>query len=172
VAQVVMLVHEEKGRFGASFPDFPGCTTVARDLDELYRKAAEVVPFHAAGMAEDGAFPKVRSLAELRRDPAFQRDAADASLIGFVRADLPGRAVRVNISIEEDLLAAIDNASKGANETRSGFLAEAARSRLAKLPENAPKSGDQAATKVKARLRTDHQTIPSPGSARRRRAAG
>ena len=43
MAQVVMVVHEEKGRYGASFPDFPGCTTVARDLDELYRKAAEVL---------------------------------------------------------------------------------------------------------------------------------
>src|SRR3954447_23600349 len=101
MAQVVMVVHEEGGRFGASFPDFPGCTTVARNLDELYRKAAEVVPFHAAGVAEDGAFPKVRTLAELRADPAFREDFADATLIGFVTAELPGRAVRVNVSIEE-----------------------------------------------------------------------
>jgi predicted RNase H-like HicB family nuclease len=42
----VMLVHEEEGVFGASFPDFPGATTVADDLDTLYRKAAEMLAFH------------------------------------------------------------------------------------------------------------------------------
>src|SRR5215216_2897284 len=143
MAQVVMIVHEEGGRFGASFPDFPGCTTVARDLDELYRKAAEVVPFHAAGVAVDGVFPKVRSLAELRRDPTFLEEAADAALIGFVNAELPGRAVRVNVSIEESLLVAIDNAAKDVNETRSGFLATAARSRLAALHGETNKTGDR-----------------------------
>ena len=137
MAQVVMVVHEGKGRYGASFPDFPGCTTVAKSLDELYRKAAEAVAFHAEGIAEDGVFPKVRSLEELRRDPAFREDAADAALIGFVSADLPGRSVRVNISVDESLLAAMDDAAKGLGETRSGFIATAARRRLEALRDEA-----------------------------------
>jgi predicted RNase H-like HicB family nuclease len=44
--QVVALIHEENGVFGASFPDFIGCTTVARDLDAVAAKAAEVLAFH------------------------------------------------------------------------------------------------------------------------------
>lgn len=44
MAQVVMTVHEENGRFGASFPDFPGCTTVAANPDALARKAPSRLP--------------------------------------------------------------------------------------------------------------------------------
>jgi predicted RNase H-like HicB family nuclease len=125
-----MLVHEEGGAYGASFPDFPGATTVAGDLDTLYRKAAEVLAFHVGGMAEDGDdIPVVRTLDELRHDPAFREDS-EGALIGLVEAELPGKAVRVNVSLEESLLRRIDRAAEAAGESRSGFLAQAAKTRL------------------------------------------
>ncbi len=130
MARVVMLVHEEEGVFGASFPDFPGATTVADDLDTLYRKAAEMLAFHVGGMAEDGdAIPTLRTLSELQQDPVFREDGKDA-MIGLVDVDLPGKAVRVNVSIEEGLLKRIDHAAAAAGESRSSFLARAARARL------------------------------------------
>lgn len=130
MARVVMLVHEEGGTYGASFPDFPGATTVAGDLDTLYRKAAEVLAFHVSGMVEDGDdVPGLRTLDELCRDPAFREDS-EGALVGLVEADLPGRAVRVNVSIEENLLRRIDRAAEAAGESRSSFLAQAARARL------------------------------------------
>ena len=130
MARVVMLVHEEGGAYGASFPDFPGATTVAGDLDTLYRKAAEVLAFHVGGMAEDGDdVPAVRTLDELRRDAAFREDS-EGAIIGLVEADLPGKAVRVNVSIEESLLRRIDHAAQASGESRSGFLAQAAKARL------------------------------------------
>jgi predicted RNase H-like HicB family nuclease len=125
-----MLVHEEGGRYGASFPDFPGATTVAGDLDALYRKAAEVLAFHVGGMAEDGDdIPTPRTLEALRGDPAFRADS-EGALIGLVEADLPGKAVRVNVTIEEGLLRRIDQAAQASGESRSGFLAEAAKAQL------------------------------------------
>lgn len=130
MAHVVMLVHQEDGRFGASFPDFPGATTVAGDLDTLYRKAAEMLAFHVAGMAEDGEeAPRLRGLDELRGDPGFQEDSGDA-MIALVQVELPGRAVRVNISMEEGLLRRIDRAAEATGESRSAFLAQAAKARL------------------------------------------
>lgn len=130
MARLVMLIHGEAGNYGASFPDFPGATTGADDLDTLYRKAAEMLAFHAGGMVEDGeAMPLVRSLDQLRHDPAFIKDS-EGAMIGLVEADLPGRAVRVNISVEESLLRRIDRAAEAAGESRSGFLAEAAKARL------------------------------------------
>ncbi|MGU3329255.1 type II toxin-antitoxin system HicB family antitoxin [Methylobacterium mesophilicum] len=130
MAHVVMLVHQEDGRFGASFPDFPGATTVAGDLDTLYRKAAEMLAFHVAGMAEDGEeAPRLRGLDELRGDPGFQEDSGDA-MIALVQVELPGRAVRVNISMEEGLLRRIDRAAEATSESRSAFLAQAAKARL------------------------------------------
>ncbi len=126
-----MLVHGGPGNYGASFPDFPGATTGADDLDALYRKAAEMLAFHVAGLVEDGEpNTPIRSLDELRRDPAFCEDSAGA-MIGLVEVDLPGKAVRVNISVEESLLKRIDRAAEAAGESRSGFLTQAARKRLA-----------------------------------------
>ena len=127
--QVLALIHEHNGIYGVSFPDFPGCTTGATDLDEAMRKAAEVLAFHAEGLAEDGALPVPRTLAALRRDAEFRRDAEDA-MVAMVPYQPPSRAVRINITLEESLLSRIDSAAQAGGETRSGFLAEAARKRL------------------------------------------
>ncbi|MCJ2071369.1 type II toxin-antitoxin system HicB family antitoxin [Methylobacterium sp. J-030] len=130
MTHVAMLVHQEDGAFGASFPDFPGATTVAGDLDTLYRKAAEMLAFHVAGMVEDGdEIPRLRTLDALRGDPAFQADSAGA-MVALVQVELPGRAVRVNISMEEGLLRRIDRAAEATGESRSAFLAQAAKARL------------------------------------------
>jgi predicted RNase H-like HicB family nuclease len=129
--QVVTLIHEEDGVFGASFPDFLGCTTVAHDLDAVIAKAAEALAFHVEAMAEDGlALPQVRTLAQLRRDPTFRADSTGA-MIALVPYAPPARAVRLNITLDESLLARIDRAAEAGGETRSGYLAGAARRRLA-----------------------------------------
>jgi predicted RNase H-like HicB family nuclease len=128
--RIVTLVHEEDGSYGASFPDLPGCTTVARDPDTLLRKAAEVVAFHVGGLVEDGIeVPSFRTLSELRDDPAFVEDTQGA-LVALLDVDLPTRSVRVNITVDESVLKRIDRAASAAGETRSGFLVAAAKARL------------------------------------------
>lgn len=133
MAQVVMLVHERNGAFGASFPDFPGCTTVSRNLDELPTKAAEALVFHVEGLMEDGDLREVRTLSEVWADPVFQEDRTDAALVTVLEVDLPGRIVRVNISVDEGTLELIDRAARAAAESRSGFLVKAARTRVQEL---------------------------------------
>ena len=127
--QVVALIEEENGRFGVTFPDFPGCTTVARSPDEAVAKAAEVLAFHAEGLAEDGPLPQPRTLSEIMRDPQVKDEARDALAV-LVPYDPPARAVRLNITLDESLLGRIDRAAKSAGQTRSGYLAEAAKQRL------------------------------------------
>src|SRR5712691_9821022 len=125
--QVVALIHEENGVFGVSFPDFLGCTTVADGLDAIVPKAAEVLAFHIEGMIEDGReLPQVRTLAQLRKDPTFREDSAGA-MIALVPYAPPARAVRINITLDESLLARVDRAAEAVGETRSGYLADAAR---------------------------------------------
>ena len=128
--QVVALIDEEYGNFGVAFPDFPGCTTVATSLDEAVVKAEQVLAFHAEGLAEDGPLPEPRTLAELRKDPEFRRDAKGA-LVALIPYQPPSRATRINITLDEGLLSRIDSAANSLGETRSGFLAAAARKRLA-----------------------------------------
>lgn len=127
---VIALIHEEDGSYGISFPDFPGVVSGGKSLDEAMSRGAATLAFHVAGMVEDGdPFPVLRSIEDLRRGREFRKDAKNAVIVG-VSVDLPTKAVRVNITLDEGLLGAIDRAAQAAGESRSGFLAMAARERL------------------------------------------
>lgn len=124
------LIHEEDGAFGVSFPDFPGAVTSARSADDAIRKASEALSFHVSGMVEDGdPLPMLRSLSELRADADFGEWSQGAAL-AIIPFDMPTRAVRINLTMEEALLGAVDRAAQAAGQSRSAFLAEAARSRI------------------------------------------
>lgn len=130
MTHVIALIHEEAGSFGISFPDFPGCISTADTLDEAVQRGAQALAFHIEGMIEDSeAIPQPRSLAVLKADPGFAEDFADA-VVAAVPIELPGKAVRVNITMDEHLLQAVDRAAAAAGATRSGYLAEAARVKL------------------------------------------
>ena len=120
----VGLLRKDPGSdFGVSFPDFPGCVTAGRDLDEARRMAVEALALHIEGMAEDGcAAPAPSSLDAVMADP----DNRDAVAVLIDAPTPPGRSVRINITIEDRLLEEIDRSYPN----RSRFLAEAAREKL------------------------------------------
>jgi hypothetical protein len=83
-------------------------------------------------MVEDGdELPVPRSLEQLKKDRTFRADAKDAAIV-MVPIDLPGKSLRVNISMDENLIDAIDRAARAAGQSRSSYLADAARARLLK----------------------------------------
>jgi predicted RNase H-like HicB family nuclease len=127
MAQAIALVHQEGDVFGISFPDFPGCISSGRALDEAIERGGMALAMHVEGMAEDGeGVPVLRSADDIRRDPAFAEDVASA-VIAAVPVDLPGKSVRVQITMDEHLLSALDRSAKARGATRSGAIAEAAR---------------------------------------------
>ena len=129
---VVALVHGKAGAYGISFPDFQGCVAGGTTVDEALRRGREGLTFHIEGMAAvSEPLPKIRDIAEIRRDPEFRADFKDA-IVGIVDVDLPGRAVRLNISMDEKLVARVDQAAAAAaaGESRSGFIAGAVRVRI------------------------------------------
>ena len=124
------LIQEEAGVAGISFPDFPGVVTTGRTAEEAIRRGSEALSSRVRGMAEGGgAIPMLRSIAELRADPEFVSGAADA-VVALVPFDLPARAVRINVSMDEHLLRAIDRAAAASGQSRSAFIADAARLKL------------------------------------------
>lgn len=124
------LIHEEDGVFGISLPDFPGATSTGRSEEEVIRKGSEMLTFHVSGMMEDGdAIPVLRSLAELKKDREF-RAATKDSVLALIPFDMPGKSVRLNISMDQNLLDAVDRAAQAAGQSRSAFLAQAARQRV------------------------------------------
>jgi predicted RNase H-like HicB family nuclease len=131
VVAVVALVHGKPGAYGISFPDFQGAVSGGESIDEALRRGREGLAFHIESMMEVGEpLPRIRDIAEIKADAEFADDLEKA-VIALVEVNLPGRAVSLNISMDEHLVARIDRAATAAGESRSGFLAEAARRRLA-----------------------------------------
>jgi antitoxin HicB len=66
---------------GVSFPDWPGVITADDTIDEALRQAVEVLAFAAEDWeTAEGVkgIPKPRTIDELRADPEFCDDAANA----------------------------------------------------------------------------------------------
>jgi len=110
----------EKGdiSYGAWFTDFPGCVSAGETIAETIEGAHEALALHVAGMIEDGEpIPSPSA-------PQLEEGSVAVAMIGVT---LPGRKKRVNVMIDEGLLAAIDAVSNN----RSSFLETAARKKIA-----------------------------------------
>jgi predicted RNase H-like HicB family nuclease len=129
--QIVAIIHRSATAYGVSFPDLPGCIAAAGTEQDALSQAAEAVAFHLQSLAEHGdVIPVPRSLDQVRADPACRDDFEDHVAVALVPYLPPGRSLRVNVTLDEHLLAAIDRAASSIGATRSGFLAEAARAKL------------------------------------------
>ncbi len=119
--------------WGMWFPDMPGCFPAADAFDDLPRVAAEVLRQHVEALESNGrTTPAPRPLAEAMNDRDVRKalkGGATTMLVPLL-AD-PGRTVRVNVTVERGLLEQIDEAAEARGLTRSGFLAQAAREKIA-----------------------------------------
>ena len=126
-----VIERGEHGAVGVWFPDFPGCVTTASDMRSAIERAAQVLALHIDGMIEDGqALPESRSVERLR---AEEPEWMDGALLALIPVEVSGKALRVNISLDEGLLSLIDRAAARAGQTRSAFLANAARERIKEM---------------------------------------
>lgn len=129
VAYIALFDRAADGSYGVVFPDFPGCVSAGDSFDEALREASEALAFHVQGMQEDGEpIPTPRSLEDIRAAGEDWYDMTGAIVAVVPLLPPPARAVRVNITIDERLLAEIDSVAKN----RSAFLADAAREVLGK----------------------------------------
>jgi predicted RNase H-like HicB family nuclease len=126
--QYVGLIHKEADSdYSVSFPDFPGCATAGATLDEARALAEEALAFHVEGTVQDGeAIPEPSSLESIMAD-AGSRSAV--AILVPLRSPAP-KTVRVNITLPDDVLSAIDRYAESHGYSRSGFIAKAARDAL------------------------------------------
>ena len=124
----IAIIHKASDSdFGVSFPDFPGCVSAGRDLDDARAMAGEALALHLAGMEADGdTLPEPSSLETVMADA----DNRDGVAILVAAPDRGRKSVRVNVTFPEDALRAIDRAAEERGLTRSGFLLESAKSAM------------------------------------------
>ena len=116
------IVERGAHGYGVFFPDLPGCTSAGATIQQAALNAEEALGGHLLVAAQYGdAIAEPTPLDDLLSDP----DIVEAARI-LVRAERPGKSVRLNITLDEGLVAAIDRVATN----RSGFLAEAARHEL------------------------------------------
>ena len=125
MTEYIAIIHKEKNSdFGASFPDFPGCISAAKTLENLRPMIEESIGLHIEGMIEDGeALPEPSPLDKIVKS----KDYADAVAVMVVKVPATKEAtVRVNITLPERTLANIDKKAAAKGMSRSSFLVKAA----------------------------------------------
>ena len=116
------VIERAGSGFSVFFPDLPGCTSAGSTVTEAALGAEQALAGHIVETVRHGeALPPPSALDAIDQDPEVDEVARV-----LVRAELPGKAVRLNITLDEALVAAIDKVARN----RSGFLAEAAREHL------------------------------------------
>jgi predicted RNase H-like HicB family nuclease len=129
--EFALAVHEERGKYGVTVPDLPGCFAAGDSFDEALADARGAIDAHVETLIEDGSgMPAVRSIAEHRKNPDYE----DA-IWGFV--DVPvekyfGPAEKINITVPAMVLKRIDEHATRHGESRSGFLVRAAEEAMRK----------------------------------------
>jgi predicted RNase H-like HicB family nuclease len=120
------IVEFASDGFGVFFPDLPGCTTAGATMQEAACNAEEALQAHIDLAAEHhDSIPRPSAIDAITVDA----DIREAARI-LVRAETPGRSVRVNITLPEELLKAIDQYAARTGYSRSGLLAQAAREHM------------------------------------------
>lgn len=117
---IALIRKDENSAYGVEFPDFPGCISAGDPLQDTAQSARKALALHVEGLVEDGEFiPEPSQLEDI------DSEGAVATLVPL--SETPGRVVRLNITMDETLLKAIDETSRREGMSRSAYLAHGAR---------------------------------------------
>ncbi|CAM5543868.1 type II toxin-antitoxin system HicB family antitoxin [Eoetvoesiella caeni] len=125
----VYVYKEDTSTYGIVFPDIPGCFAAADDIQKVPRAAQEAVEAHFG--ADEDPIPAASA-------PDAWTGHADYEggfwmLVDIDLSRVRSRAVRLNISLPENLILRIDAAARQRGQSRSAFLATAAEHEMASI---------------------------------------
>lgn len=139
-----IVIHKDAGSdYGVTVPDLPGCFSAGRTVDEALAMAREAIELHLEGLTEDGqVVPEPGTVERHRRTAAYR--GATWAVVQVDAARLRVHARRINITMPERVLDAVDRTAAAEGQTRSGLLAKAAAAYMAERnggrAKRAPKS--------------------------------
>lgn len=126
-----VFVPERGGGWSVLFPDLPGCVTQGEDLGEAIENAVDALAGHVAVARDFGdPIPEPSTLEEIRANKAWcaeHRVAWGSSVAAPIAVRPPvGKPERVTISLDSNVLRAIDGYAAKRNLTRSAALSAGA----------------------------------------------
>lgn len=116
--------------FGVVFPDLPGCTSSGDTVEQAYEHAFEALALHIEGMIEEGAVLPEPSPFNAPLPHWLAGVPGKIERAVLVPVKLPGRAVRISITMDKGLLGRLDTVAAASGDTRSGYIAQAVRERM------------------------------------------
>lgn len=129
----VYLHQAESGTFSGFVPDIAGCYFAGDNIDEAIADAHAAIDAYLEYQSEKGReVPDAGTINDYKDD-----EDCRGGIWGLVDIDISkyqGKAVKLNITLPQNLLSRIDTyvSSNGDYTSRSGFLAELARRELLK----------------------------------------
>ena len=118
---VYVHMGDEQHAHSVTLPDFPGCFSAADDWDRLAKAVQEAIELYCEG--ENMPLPQPSSLAELQACGEYE--GGTWLLVDVDVARLQGPARRINLTVPEGALRAIDAAAAAHGESRSAYLTRA-----------------------------------------------
>ena len=107
------------------FPAFPGVTSVAAGLTELIPQARDALATAIEDMEADGEDLPL-AVEDGAQRPALPGELHNPIML-LVAVEVRTRSVRVNVSLDEGLLARMDSVAASTGISRSALLAKGAR---------------------------------------------
>jgi predicted RNase H-like HicB family nuclease len=128
-----IIIHKEsKSSYGVIVPDLPGCFSAGETLDEALANSREAIVLWMEMAIDDGnPIPKPGTLEKFQKNPEYS-DAHAWAVVEINPAELPTKAVRVDITVQEQVLGKIDRFVKKSGTNRSNFLVDAALEKMAR----------------------------------------
>lgn len=146
------IIDRSATGYGVTFPDFPGCIANGDTVGEACVQAEKALGMHLDAMVKDkDAIPEPSSLDDI--EPIEETD--DVARV-MIRAEVPAKVERVLVSIDANLLRAIDAVASN----RSAFLADAARAHLGGIVAAGIQGQGELATMNRADLERDYGLKP------------
>jgi hypothetical protein len=116
----IAIVRSEPGRFRARVPDYPTIVVEGDELGTVLEQTRQTLVDHLATLPVDERAGRPVPLQEVLADLA-----GPAAAVELTVPSPQAPAVRINITLPEDLLRAVDRAAEAHSMPRSRFLARA-----------------------------------------------
>jgi predicted RNase H-like HicB family nuclease len=136
-----VVIHKDKSSdYGVTVPDLPGCFSAGRTIDEALTMAKEAVELHLEGLVEEGqAIPQPGTIDDYQTRREF-RDGVWA-LVSVDESTLRIKVVRLNITMPERVLDAVDRYAAVSGNSRSGLLVRAVSAYMGREADRPKKPG-------------------------------
>jgi predicted RNase H-like HicB family nuclease len=150
----IYVYKEEGSAYGVTFPDFPGCFSAADEAQNIAVMAQEAVEAHFSG--DDEPIPAPSAPDAWADDPDYQ--GGFWMMVDVDLSKVNTKAVRLNISLPENLVHRIDAAAKAGHLSRSAFLASAALHEIERRGSGDAGGGAEFQRVVATKMRPSGQT--------------